>query len=143
MKINRTYTVLTGILLLILIAVVFTYTKQAPVPTQSTSQTTPQVNNILLSVQGLYTNKQIEITSNETVLKVLQTLNAIDPQLQLSTKEYSGMGTLVVGIHGMMNGTNKKYWQYKVNGVMPQIGADQFKLKNGDSIEWFFGSSQE
>ena len=143
MNINRTYTAIAGALVLALVVVVFVYTSQAPTPVQPTNQETSRINSISLSIQGLYAHKQIETTSEETVLEVLQTLNAADPQLQLSTKTYPGLGVLVDGMYGMKNGDNKKYWQYKVNGVMPQIGADAYKLKNGDSVEWFFGASQE
>ncbi len=143
MKINRTYIVIIGVLLFVCAAIVFLYTSKIPTPVQPANQETPQTSSISLSIQGLYEHKQITITSDETVLQVLHTLDAADPQLQLSTKEYPGMGTLVTGMHGNNNGSDKNYWQYKVNGVMPQIGADQLTLKNGDAIEWFFSPSQE
>ena len=113
---------------------------QAPVQTGGAQE---QQGHITLSVQGLYQNKELPVVANESVLKVLEDVNAQDAQLQLTTKEYSGLGTLVTGMHGVVNGSGKEYWQYKVNGVMPQIGADAYKLKNGDSIEWFFAASSE
>lgn len=143
MKNNRTYIAITGALLFVCVAIVFLYTSQIPTPVQPANQELPQTSSISLSIQGLYEHKQITITSDETALQVLQTLEVGDPQLQLSTKEYPGMGTLVTGMHGNINGNDKNYWQYKVNGVMPQIGADQLTLKNGDVIEWFFSPSQE
>ena len=143
MKADRTYIAITGVLLLALVAVVFVYTSQTPTTAQPTNQEAPRTNGVLLSIQGLYVHKQVETTSEETVLEVLQTLNAADPQLQLSTKTYPGLGVLVDGMYGMKNGDNKKYWQYKVNGVMPQIGADAYTLKDGDAVEWSFGPSQE
>lgn len=106
-------------------------------PQQESSQNNQQSQTVTLTVEGLYSNKQVTITTDQTVLQVLQSLNT-DPQMRLATKAYSGLGTLVESIAGQTNGTNDEYWQYKVNGVMPQIGADQNKLKAGDAIEWYF-----
>jgi hypothetical protein len=142
MKIKRTYIAVAGALVFALAAITFVYTNQTPTPQTPVQQVT-QSSTVTLNIQSLYTNKAIEVASNETVLEVLQGLNSQDPELALTTKEYSGMGALVTGMHGLVNGKDKKYWQYKVNDVMPQIGAGDYKLKNGDSVEWFFGASQE
>lgn len=119
----------------------FGFANWASAPTQISQL--PQTQTISLTVQGVYTDKQVTISLDETALQVLQMQNAQDPALQLSTKDYAGMGTLVEGMHGMTNGTGKNYWQYKVNGVMPEVGAGALQLKSGDSVEWFFTSSQE
>jgi hypothetical protein len=29
-------------------------------------------------------------------------------------------------------------WVFKVNGVSPQVGADQVQLKDGDDVEWYW-----
>ncbi|TAK58569.1 DUF4430 domain-containing protein [Patescibacteria group bacterium] len=113
-------------------------TKPSPSPVSQIKTAT-----ISLSVQDVYEGKQVAIAEGETVLRVLEKLNAEDTKLQLSTKTYKGLGVLVEGIGAHKNGTDTKYWQYKVNSVMPQIGADQYILKAGDSIEWFFATSKE
>ena len=147
MNINRRYIAITGALVLVVAAVAFIYTNRVPALTetapQDTAEQTPQQGSVSLTVQSLYTDKQVGITAGETVLHVLQALNASDTQLQLTSKDYPGMGTLVTGMHGLVNGTNQAYWQYKVNGVAPQIGADAYQLNSGDTVEWFFGASQE
>ncbi len=102
----------------------------------------PQGPTISLSIQGLYTKKPVAITSGETMLALLQAQNAADPAMQLTSKSYAGLGTLVTGMGGFTNGTDKNYWQYTVNGIMPQIGASGYQLQNGDRVEWFFGPSQ-
>lgn len=135
-------TVAIGAVALVLALGLTIYTNQTLLPEKPLEQETPQTETISLTISGLYEGKQIKITSEETVLQVLQALNTEDPQLQLSTKKYSGLGVLVDGMHGERNGDDKKYWQYKVNGVMPQVGADAYKLKNGESVEWFFRESQ-
>jgi hypothetical protein len=85
----------------------------------------------------------VPITEQETMLEVLKALDKQDAALKLSTKDYPDMGTLILAMNNQTNGTEKKYWQYKVNGVMPQIGAGSYKLHNGDSVEWFFTTSQQ
>ena len=111
---------------------------------QQSTQTdsSPQSQAISLTIEGLLQAKPITIAVDQTVLQVLQTLNDTDQKVRLTTKEYSGLGVLVESLGGMSNGTNAKYWQYKVNGTMPQIGADQYKLKAGDSVEWYFAKPE-
>ncbi len=102
-----------------------------------------KAKTISLSIVGVYTNEQVAVLEGDTVLGVLQKLNVKNPDLKVSTKEYSGLGTLVDGMGDYKNGVENKYWQYKVNGVMPQIGADAYQLKDGDTVEWFFASSED
>lgn len=149
MKVNKKYLALSAIVVLAVAGGVFWYTDEVSAPTlpaqavPQTQQAVPQPAQVTLTIEGLYNAKQVAITQGQTVLGVLQMLNAADPKLQLATKEYAGLGTLIVGMHGVTNGTGKKYWQYTVNGVMPQVGAGQLQLKEGDSVDWFFGSSQQ
>ena len=132
--------IVAGVALVLVIGLGFA--KWASAPTQPAPQTS-QTQTVSLTIEGVYQNKQVTISPDETALQVLQLLNAQDSTLQLSTKDYAGMGTLVDGIHGVTNGTDKKYWQYKVNGVMPEVGAGALQLKSGDSVEWYFAASQE
>lgn len=135
------------ILALVVAALVFgipRLTKKEPIgESVPATSVAPQAQTITLTVEGLYSNKTVTIASAESVLNALQALNNTDPQMKLVTKEYSGLGTLVQGIGSLANGANGEYWQYKVNGVMPQVGADQYKLKNGDSVEWYFDKSAQ
>jgi hypothetical protein len=103
----------------------------------------PEGGNISLSVQGIYEHRAVPVSGDETALSILEKLNAEDPSLKLTTKTYERLGVLVTGMGAYENGTGGKYWQYKVNGVMPQIGADKLILKNGDAVEWFFAASAE
>jgi hypothetical protein len=101
-----------------------------------------QTINISLTIEDVYADKQIEAVSGNTVLEVLQSLDQEDQRLLLAIKEYSGLGILVESMYGKTNGTGDEYWQYFVNGAMPQIGADKLKLKEGDAIEWRFEKSE-
>ncbi len=105
--------------------------------------TAPNGPSISLSIQGLYTDKQVTITANETLLTLLQTLSTKDPHLQLEVQNYTGLGALITSMGGLTNGTNKNYWQYTVNGVEPQIGASGYILHNGDRVAWQFGPSRQ
>lgn len=106
------------------------------------SQTVTQTETATITIEGLYTDKNIQFSSPQTVLGILQQLDAEDEKVRLVTKEYSGLGVLVESIGGDTNGTNDEYWQYKVNDVMPQVGADKLEVQNGDSIEWYFDKSE-
>jgi Ca2+-binding RTX toxin-like protein len=61
----------------------------------------------------------------------------IDPLLV--SDEFS-FGLLVCGIGGD-NGDSSSFWLYKVNHVSPEVGGDQFKLKRGDDVLWYFSST--
>lgn len=115
-----------------------THKVYAPAPLQ---EVTAKQQTISLTIAGLYAHTPVAITTSDTALSVLKTLNASDHALQLETKEYAGLGTLVVSMHGLKNGVDHKYWQYKVNGVMPQVGADSYTLQPNDVVEWIFAPS--
>ncbi len=114
-------------------------------PTPANTAPTKQVtaNTISLSIQNLYDKKSVAITKDETLLALLTQQNATDPDMQLQTQEYAGLGALVTSMAGQTNGTDKKYWQYTVNGVEPQIGASGYILKSGDRVEWVFVPSMQ
>jgi hypothetical protein len=48
----------------------------------------------------------------------------------------------VTKIGDKVNGEDNRYWQYFINGAYAQVGADQYKLKNGDAVEWKFSADQ-
>lgn len=134
------------IVLVILAAVVifygFSYLTDRGAPRDATVEESAQVETVTVSVDGLYDTKEVKVQSGATVLEMLKVLDAQDPQVALGTKEYSGLGTLVESIGGITNGTDNKYWQYMVNGEMPQVGADVLVLEEGDSVEWEFKESE-
>ena len=39
---------------------------------------------------------------------------------------------------GLFPGSGGSGWVYKVNGASPPVGADQFRLKAGDSVLWYW-----
>lgn len=46
--------------------------------------------------------------------------------------------TLINSINNAVGGTDGKYWQYYVNGQLPNVGADKCILTNGDLLKWSF-----
>ena len=109
---------------------------------QESAQTIPQTQTIDITIEGLYLDKNVQFSSPKTVLEILEQLDAEDEEVQLAIKEYSGLGVLVESIGGKTNGANNEYWQYKVNGIMPQVGADTLEVGKGDTIEWYFAESE-
>ena len=51
-------------------------------------------------------------------------------------EEFDAM--LIDSINNVENGEDGKYWQYYVNKDIPMIGADNYRVSNGDYIEWRF-----
>lgn len=51
----------------------------------------------------------------------------------------AGATGFVRGIDGVMNATDSKYWQFRVNGVLGSVGAGVAAVKPGDSVTWTFG----
>ena len=43
--------------------------------------------------------------------------------------------TLINSINNAVGGTNGKYWQYYVNGELPNVGADKCMISNGDCLD--------
>lgn len=105
-----------------------------------TASTTPVIesDSVTLSVQGVYTATSTAITDGETVLELLSRLDATYGSLGLATKDYGDMGVLVTAMGGLVNGTDGKYWQYTVDGTMPLVGADQYELRDGETLAWEF-----
>ncbi len=109
---------------------------RAPMVTESVV-----IGSVNVTIEG-YGIAAADVADGDTVLDVLHTIDARDEKLALITKEYAGLGVLVESMGGQVNGTNNEYWQYTVNGIMPQVGADAMHVQNGDTIEWYFGSSE-
>ncbi len=56
--------------------------------------------------------------------------------LQATTGEYVDSNGWVTSIYDI-TGPEKGGWMFNVNGEIPDVGADQVKLKEGDKIIWF------
>ena len=84
----------------------------------------------------------IQLKENETVFDLLKKLNE-EGKLEFSFKDYPGAGVFIESIDGVSNDPKTNlWWQYLVNGQYAQVGASNYQLKDGDSIEWKYVESQ-
>lgn len=96
--------------------------KPAPSATeqQADNQTAPATNTVAYDgVEG------------KTALELLKT------KATVVTKD-SDYGPYVESINGLAGGSEGKYWAFYVNGQMAPVGADAYKTKADDKIEWKF-----
>lgn len=97
------------------------------------------VNYIInLGEQKLVWSKE-NITSS-TALELLTEMTA-EKEVVLETKDYAGLGKMIVRIGDLTNGQDNKYWQYWVNGKPASVGADSYQVEANDIIEWKFEPS--
>lgn len=101
-----------------------------------TSQTNSGSGRVIIAVETH--TATYDISPGDTALDALLYLDSRDPDVSLRTKDYVGLGTLVTAMYGRENGTENKYWQYRVDGSDPGVGADSYRLSNGDVVEWRF-----
>jgi drug/metabolite transporter (DMT)-like permease len=84
------------------------------------------------TIAGTVTSMQkVRVREGETALAVLKKSASI-------TTQTSSYGILVESINGDINGTQKKYWTYLINGKEAPVGAGVYKVKQGDIITWKF-----
>lgn len=74
----------------------------------------------------------------DTALMLLER-SAQQNRFSIHTTYYASFdATLVDSINNDIGGTNGKYWQYYVNGMLPTTGADKYLLTNGDVLMWSY-----
>jgi len=78
----------------------------------------------------------VKMEKDSTALGQLQKA-AGDNNIPLEIKTES-FGSYVDSLDGLKGGTDGKYWMYSVNGKEASVGADQYKLTEGDVAEWRF-----
>ncbi len=67
---------------------------------------------------------------NKTALDLLKSGHNVE------TKSFSGVGEFVESINGVKADGKKEFWAFYLNGQQAQVGASDYKPKNGDVIEW-------
>lgn len=78
----------------------------------------------------------VKMEKDSTALAQLQKA-AVDNNIIIEVKTES-FGSYVDSLDGLKGGTDGKYWLYSVNGKEAAVGADQYKLAEGDVAEWRF-----
>jgi hypothetical protein len=74
-----------------------------------------------------------------TALGLLRSASAISRPLRpLGISDKFDFGLLVCGISRFTASGETSYWLYKVDHKSPEVGADQFRLRGGEQVLWFF-----
>lgn len=84
---------------------------------------------------------EVELSAKEgmTAFSALEEAAKKDGTEVASTKY--DFGIMVNSIGAYKGGEDGKYWLYYVNSKVPEVGADQYKIKAGDVVEWKFEKS--
>lgn len=85
----------------------------------------------------LKTFPEAPVAPGANLFSVLQERAATE-QIPFAFKEYKGLGILVTKIGPKENGAGNRYWQYFVNNRHAEVGADAYRPRPGDVIEWKF-----
>jgi hypothetical protein len=56
----------------------------------------------------------------------------------LGISDKFSFGLTVCGVGTYVGFESTSYWLFKVNHKSPEVGGDQYKLKAGDDVLWFF-----
>ncbi|MDD5433419.1 MAG: DUF4430 domain-containing protein [Candidatus Pacebacteria bacterium] len=80
---------------------------------------------------------EFDYVASSTVFSALEAIGQKE-DFAITFKDYPEMGVLIQSIGTTTNGTDNKYWQYWVNGVLGEVAADKKFLKPGDRVEWKF-----
>ena len=76
-----------------------------------------------------------------TALGLLWSGAAVTKQLRpVAVSDEFDFGLLVCGISSFVGG-DTAYWLYKVDHKSPEVGADQFPLKGGEEVLWYFSDT--
>ena len=109
--------------------------------------TLPPSSSPMTSLDLLHSSATpVRITKMETVVAdgtnvtALSALVASADQINLLYQvTTTSLGQFVRSINGY-GPEGAAGWQYAVNGQIPQEAAANFKLKNGDKLQWFYGN---
>lgn len=85
----------------------------------------------------------IEVEDGETALEVLTEL-CEEKDYTLTTEGGEALG-YVTEINGLKAGDEGKEsgWMYEVNGESPEVGAGQYEIEEGDTINWYYITSYD
>ncbi len=79
-------------------------------------------------------SKKISFTTGDTLEKILFDTQE-KGQIQISVKEYRGLGIFITEIDSLKQGEGKNLFYY-INGKEASVGVSSYKPQDGDIIEW-------
>jgi hypothetical protein len=120
-----------------------------PKPSKEPDTAAPAVDSITLSIEGnsewgtILASESIVLGKEDTATEVLKR-TAKKHKLAYEIRG-SGALTYVEGIDGLYEFDDgpTSGWKFRVNGIVPDIGAGSYKLEPGDRLEWFYTSEDE
>ncbi len=83
----------------------------------------------------------VKTVQGPTALGLLWSGAAVTKQLRpVAVSDEFDFGLLVCGISSFIGG-DTAYWLYKVDHKSPEVGAEQYPLKGGEEVLWFFSDT--
>jgi hypothetical protein len=112
-----------------------------PVPSASPQSAVPvpEKAKVILTIDT--GAKQYEFNEDwESGMTAFELLKKISGRENFSFKyQDSSFGVFVEEIHGVENDDSEsKYWMFKVNGKLSEVGCSDYKLGKGDSVKWMY-----
>lgn len=136
MKLNRLIIVL-GIILVVIIGIQYLVSRRqitTPGTTIPTTTSAPKPVSLIIDYgDGQKSTHIRQFEATQSAFTSLQNI-ATEKEIPLVFKQYS-FGVLVESINGYQN-TPDLSWIYFVNSRSPEVGADQYQIQPGDTIEW-------
>ena len=108
------------------------------------SQSVGTVSMLIDNGREITGYKNLTIPADASVFGLLQNVTAsnnitldFDPA---SSNSFNSV--FIKQIDGRVNGEFGSFWQYWVDGEQPQVGADKYVLKGGETVLWTFRPSE-
>jgi len=126
-------------------------TQNVIAPSNGSNQSVDQVQQDQSIQVGLmidFGNGQIRTFNNIEVAKDFSVFNLLEEvagqnDLEIESKDYGEAGAFLEAIGDIKNDLkNDKFWQFWVNNNYSEVGASNYKLENGDIVEWKFIKGQ-
>lgn len=139
-KIKNIHKIPVAVLALCLIALSFTGTAlQVPEKSEIWLEKSDETSVTMIITGNGYTNEYNIIAYNDdTVFSLLERISSKN-DFSFEYTYYEQFDSILIdSINNVVNGEDGKYWQYYINGEIPMIGADKYKVSNGDYVEWIF-----
>ena len=102
--------------------------------TQPATQAATQAAVCYVSVEGYCSSKAITLQGGDTAYSVLKRTGAA------VSAEGTDFGVYVNGINGRF-ASGDSGWKYSVNGAEPNTSSNNYSVKSGDTVKWYWGSA--
>ena len=90
--------------------------------------------------EAMYYNRTFVTAAGSTVTELLQAVSEAEDSPEITIKQAS-FGSYVSDVNGLSEFTHggMSGWNYRVNGLSPMVGIDEYKLENYDEVVCFYG----